>query len=133
MGWQNEEIIVVGTAKAYEKLNEGAGRIQTRILNNLNQEMQTISNSQRPAHEKLRLYDAALQKSEQLEKKVADITPQAVEGRILLDFDRKMQAVLKSQKPPHEKILLYNNIFQKSGVYKRRRRARRVQKKKKLP
>ena len=44
-----------------------------------------------------------------------------------------MQAVLKSQNSPHEKILLYNHIFQKSVVYERKRRTRRVQRKEKLP
>ena len=95
--------------------------------------MQTILNSQRPAHEKLQPYDLALQKSEQLEKKTAGVTPQAVEDRILSDFDQQMQAVLKSQKPPHKKILLYNNILQKSSMYERKRCARRAQKKEKLP
>ena len=55
--------------QVYEKLKEGVGRVETPILNNLDQEMQAILNSQRPAHEKLRLYDAALRKSEQFEKK----------------------------------------------------------------
>ena len=64
---------------------------------------------------------------------MVDITPQAVEDRILSDFDRQMQDVLKSQKAPHEKILLYNDILQKSGVYEKQRRTRRVQKKDKLP
>ena len=94
--------------------------------------MQVILNSQRPAHEKLRLYDAALRKSKQFEKKTVDVTPQAVEDRILSDFDQQMQDVLKSQKPPHKKILLYNDILRKSGVYEKKRRARRVQKKEKL-
>ena len=119
--------------QVYEKLKEGVGRVETSILNNLDQEMQTILNSQGPAHEKLRLYDDALQKSEQFEKKTADVTPQAVEDRILSDLDRQMQDVLKSQKPPHEKILLYNDILRKSGVYEKKRHARRVQKKEKLP
>ena len=74
-----------------------------------------------------------MRKSEQLEKKTADVTPQGVEDRILSDFDRQMQAVLKSQKPSHEKILLHNDILRKSGVYEKKQRARRVQKKKKLP
>ena len=51
--------------QVYEKLKEGVGQVETSILNNLDQEMQAILNSQRPPHEKLRLYDAALQKSEQ--------------------------------------------------------------------
>ena len=56
-----------------------------------------------------------------------------MEDRILSDFDRQMQDVLKSQKSPHEKILLYNDILRKSGIYEKKRRARRVQKKEKLP
>ena len=44
-----------------------------------------------------------------------------------------MQDVLKSQKPPHEKISLYNDILRKSGLYEKKRRIRRVQKKEKLP
>ena len=118
--------------QVYEKLKEGVGRVETPILNNLDQEMQVILNSQRPAHEKLRLYDAALRKSEQFEKKTVDVTSQAVEDRILSDFDRQMQDVLNSQKLPHEKIMLYNDILRKSGVYEKKRRARRVQKKDKL-
>ena len=89
--------------QVYEKLKKGSGQIETPILNNLDQEMQTILNSQRPAHEKLQLYNVVLQKSEQLEKKTADVTPQAVEDGILSDFDRQMQAVLKSQKPTRKK------------------------------
>ena len=119
--------------QVYEKLKEDVGQVETPILNNLDQEMQAILNSQRPAHEKLRLYDAALRKSEQFEKKTVDVTSQAVEDRILSDFDRQMQDVLKSQKSPHEKIMLYNDILRKSGVYEKKRRARRVQKKEKLP
>ena len=65
-----------------------------------------ILNSQRPAHEKIAFYHDALQKSEQLEKKVADGKPQAVEDRILLDFEQQMQAVLKSQKPARQKMQL---------------------------
>ena len=44
-----------------------------------------------------------------------------------------MQDVLNSQKPSHEKVLLYNDILRKSGEYEKKRRARRVQKKEKLP
>ena len=73
--------------QVYEKLKENAGQMETPILNHLDQEMQTILNSQRPAHEKLRLYNAALRKSKQFEKKTVDVTPQAVEDRILSDFD----------------------------------------------
>ena len=119
--------------QVYEKLKEGVGGVETPILNNLDQEMQVILNSQRLAHEKLRLYDVALRKSEQFEKKTVDVTPQAVEDRILSDFDRQMQDVLKSQKPPYLKILLYNDILRKFGIYEKKRRARRVQKKEKLP
>ena len=36
--------------QVYEKLKEGVGRVETPILNNLDQEMQVILNSQRPAH-----------------------------------------------------------------------------------
>ena len=56
--------------QVYEKLKESVGRVETPILNNLDQELQVILNSQRPAHEKLRLYDAALRKSEQFEKRL---------------------------------------------------------------
>ena len=105
--------------QVYEKLKEGVERVETPILNNLDQEMQAILNSQRPAHEKLQLYDTALQKSEQFEKKTVDVTSQAVEDRILSDFDRQMQDVLNSQKSPHEKIMLYNDILRKSGVYEK--------------
>ena len=73
--------------QVYEKLKEGVVRVETPILNNLDQEMQAILNSQRPAHEKLRLNDAALRKSEQFEKKTVNVTSQAVEDRILSDFD----------------------------------------------
>ena len=45
--------------QVYEKLKESAGRMEIPILNNLDQEMQTILNSQRLAHEKLRFYDVA--------------------------------------------------------------------------
>ena len=41
--------------QVYEKLKDGVERMETPILNNLDQEMQAILNSQRPAHEKLRL------------------------------------------------------------------------------
>ena len=44
-----------------------------------------------------------------------------------------MQNILHSQKPPSEKMLLYNNIFGKSKVYEQKRRTTRVQKKEKLP
>ena len=42
-----------------------------------------------------------------------------------------MQNILHSQKPPSEKMLLYDNIFGKSKVYEQKRRTRRVQKKEK--
>ena len=45
--------LVVLELQVYEKLKKRAEQIKTRILNNLDQEMQTILNSQRPAHEKL--------------------------------------------------------------------------------
>ena len=112
--------------QVYKMLKEGAGQIEAPILNNLDEEMQTILNSQQPAHEKLRLFDNALRKSEQLENKTADIAPQAVEDRILSDFDQPMQAVLKSQKPLYEKILLYNDILRKFGVYEKKRCAKHV-------
>ena len=73
-----------------------------------------------------------MQKSDQLEKKVADGKPRAVEDRIFPDFEQQMQAVLKSQKPAHQKMLLYNEMLRKSKVYKQKRRARCVQKKEKL-
>ena len=56
-----------------------------------------------------------------------------MEDQILSDFDRQMQDVLNSQKSPHKKILLYNNILRKSGVYEKKQCTRRVQKKEKLP
>ena len=74
-----------------------------------------------------------MRKSEQFKKKTVDVTSQAVEDRILSDFDRQMQDVLNSQKSPHEKIMLYNDILRKSGVYEKKRRAKCVQKKEKLP
>ena len=56
-----------------------------------------------------------------------------MEDRILSDFEQQMQAVLKSQKPARQKMLLYNEILRKSKVYEQKRHARRVQKKEKLP
>ena len=44
-----------------------------------------------------------------------------------------MQNILHSQKPPSEKMLLYNNIFGKSNVYEQKRHSRCVQKKENLP
>ena len=125
--------LVVLEPRVYEKLKAGAGQIESRVLSDLDRQMETILNSQRPAHEKIAFYHDALQKSEQLEKKVADGKPQAVEDRILSDFEQQMQAVLKSQKPARQKMQLYNEILRRSKVYEQKRRAKRVQKKEKLP
>ena len=117
----------------YEKLKEGAGRIESRVLGDLDRQMQTVLHSQQPEHEKINLYNSILEKAARYEKKTADGKPQATEDRILADFEQQMQNILHSQKPPREKMLLYNNIFGKSKVYQQKRRTRRVQKKEKLP
>ena len=95
--------LVVLESRVYKKLKAGAGQIESCVLSGLHRQMETILNSQRPAHEKMAFYHDALQKSEQLEKKVADGKPQAVEDRILSDFQQQMQSVLKSQKPARQK------------------------------
>ena len=79
-------------------MRAGAGKSESRVLSDLDRQMETILNALRPAYEKIALYNDALQKSEQLEKKVAHAKPQAVEDRILSDFEQQMQAVLNSQK-----------------------------------
>ena len=56
--------------QVYEKLKAGAGQIESRVLSDLDRQMETILNSQRPAHEKIAFYHDALQKSEQLEKRL---------------------------------------------------------------
>ena len=71
--------LVVLESQVYEKLKAGAGQIESRVLSDLDKQMETILNSHRPAHEKIAFYKDALQKSEQLEKKVAYVTLQAVE------------------------------------------------------
>ena len=124
---------VVLEPRVYENLKAGAGQIESRVLSDLDRQMETILNSQQPAHEKIAFYHDALQKSGQLEKKVADGKPQAVEDRILSDFEQQMQAVLKSQKPARQKMLLYNEILRRSKLYEQKRCAKSVQKKEKLP
>ena len=117
----------------YEKLKEGAGRIESRVLGYLDRQIQTILHSQQPEHEKINFYNSTLQKVVQHEKKTANSKPQATEDRLLVDFEQQMQNILHSQKLPSEKMLLYNNIFGKSKVYEQKQRTRRVQKKEKLP
>ena len=121
--------LVVLEPRVYEKLKAGARQTESRILSDLDRQMETILNSQRPAHEKIAFYRDALQKWGQLEKKAADGKPQAVEDRILSDFEQQMQAVLKSQKTARQKMLLYNEILRRPKVYEQKRRAKRVQKK----
>ena len=116
-----------------EKLKEGARRIESRVLGDLDRQMQTILHSQRPEYEKIKLCNSILQKAPQHEKKAVDGKPQATEDRILTDFEQQMQSILHFQKPPSEKMLLYNSILGKSKVYEQKQRARLVQKKEKLP
>ena len=117
----------------YEKLKEGAGRIESRVLVDLDRQMQTILHSQQPEHEKINLYNSILEKVARHKKKTADSKLRATEGRILADFEQQMQNILHSQKPSSEKMLPYNNIFGKSKLYEQKRRTRWVQKKEKLP
>ena len=117
----------------YEKLKEGAGRIESRVLGYLDRQIQTILHSQQPEHEKINFYNSTLQKVVQHEKKTANSKPQATKDRLLVDFEQQMQNILHSQKLPSEKMLFYNNIFGKSKVYEQKQRTRRVQKKEKLP
>ena len=100
----------------YEKLKEGAGRIESRVLGDLDRQMQTILHSQQPEHEKINLYYSILQKAVRHEKKTADGKPQATEDRILTDFEQQMQNILHSQKPTSQKMPLYYNVFGKSKV-----------------
>ena len=116
----------------YIKLKEGAGRIESHVLDDLDRQMQTILHSQQPEHEKINLYNSILKKAAWYKTKTANGKPQATEDQILADFEQKMQNILHSQKPPSEKMLLYNNILGKSKAYKQKRRTRGVQKKEKL-
>ena len=90
-----------------KKLKEGAGRIESRVLGDLDRQMQTILHSQQPEHEKINLYNSTLEKAARYEKRLQDGKPQATEDRILADFEQHMQNILHSQKPPGEKMLLY--------------------------
>ena len=54
--------LVVLELQVYKKLKAGAGQIES-----CDRQMETILNSQQPAHEKIAFYHDALQKSEQLE------------------------------------------------------------------
>ena len=117
----------------FEKLKEGAGRIESRVLCDLYRQMQTILHFQQPKHVKINLYNLILEKAALYEKKTADSKPRATEDRILADFEQQMQNILHSQKPPSKKMLLYNKIFGKSKLYEQKRCTRRVQKKEKLP
>ena len=112
----------------YEKLKEGAGRIESQVLGDLDRQMQTVLHSQQPEHEKINLYNSILEKATQYEKKTADGKRNATEDRILADFEQQMQNILHSQKPPSKKMLLYNNIFGKFKVYEQKRRTKHVQK-----
>ena len=47
----------------YEKLKEGAGRIESHVLDDLDRQMQTILHSQQPEHEKIILYSSILEKA----------------------------------------------------------------------
>ena len=53
----------------YEKLKEPKGNIETRILSDLDRQMNEILQSPRPVHEKVKLYNQVLQKSQLYEKK----------------------------------------------------------------
>ena len=63
----------------YEKLKEGAERIESRVLGDLDGQMQTILHSQQPEHEKTNLYNSILEKAARYEKKTADGKLQARE------------------------------------------------------
>ena len=118
----------------YEKLKEGAGRIESRVLGDLDRQMQTVLHSQQPEHEKINLYNSILEKAARYEKKTADGKPQATEDRILADFEQQMQNILHSQKPPSEKNGYYITIFLVNPKYTNKSGAlERVQKKEKLP
>ena len=55
--------------EVYEKLKEPKGNIETKILSDLDKQMNEILISQYPDHEKVKLYNQGLQKSRFYEKK----------------------------------------------------------------
>ena len=55
--------------EVYEKLKEPKGNIETKILSDLDHQMDEILKSLRPDHEKVKLYNQVLQKSQLYEKK----------------------------------------------------------------
>ena len=54
----------------YEKLKEEAGRIESRVLGDLDRQMQTVLHSQQPEHEKINLYNSILEKAARYEKRL---------------------------------------------------------------
>ena len=95
----------------YEKLKEGAERIESHVLGDLDRQMQTILHSQQPKHEKMNLYNSILRKATQHEKKTAVGKPQATEDRILANFEQQIQNILHSQKPPSKKNASIKQYF----------------------
>jgi len=47
------------------------------------------------------------------------LNPQNVEERVLSDLDKRMEEILNSKLPMHEKIELYYETLQKSKLYKK--------------
>ena len=73
----------------YKKLKEGARPIDSRVLGDLDRQMQTILHFQQLEHEKINLYNSILQKAARHEK-VAEGKPQATEDRTLANFEQQM-------------------------------------------
>jgi len=50
------------------------------------------------------------------------------EETVLTDLDRKMEEILRSSVPPHDKIRLYNEVLQKARFYENKLRVKPSQK-----